>query len=212
MAQPAGFAEATFRFALAGGDGEANVVLGLDTPAANVDVANRIRSAWQSEILQPVQGNNVTYLGVRVAFGQDGGDDLVFEIPADGAIPVIGGQGAANMTPNNAILVRKLTGLGGRRNRGRMYIPGVPEGSYDNSGIILPGAKVQIQAALDAFVEDLGLAGLGGPSTIVILHPARPGYFRRDGTFYDGVPAAPPTPVTALLVDDRIASQRKRNR
>ena len=94
------------------------------------------------------------------------------------------------MTPQVAYLVKKLTALGGRRNRGRFYLPGVVESKVDGAGNVLGAFQTTIQTSMDDFMTDTGAADIG----VVILHS-------------DG---GTPTDVTSLQVEPKVATQRRR--
>jgi hypothetical protein len=104
-----------------------------------------------------------------------------------------GGAGAsAQSAPNVAMLVQKGTNLGGRKGRGRLFIPGVPEASVDPSGIIAAGTITALNAVLGDFITDLQTNDV----PMVLLHS--------DSTT--------PTPVTSLNINATAATQRRRLR
>jgi len=98
-----------------------------------------------------------------------------------------------------ATLIRKNTNLGGRRNTGRLFWPGLGENQILEGGAIDSAYKAAAQAACDQFL--LNLTGAGGPDTdpvpMVILHT--------------GSSAQPPEVLT-LAVQSRAATQRRRQR
>ena len=151
---------------------------------------NNIVQAWQTAI-RPCVSSSVTLNGGYVLWGQDGGD-----LRIDSTIAVQAGTGGAtNLPPNTALLVRKLTGLGGRRNRGRMFIPGVPNTNVTSAGAIggatLPTYQTAIDAARTAVVATAEV-------TAVAL-------------FHDSAPFAPTT-ITTLEAQALVATQRRRLR
>lgn len=93
-----------------------------------------------------------------------------------------------------AILVRKRTASGGRRNAGRMFVPFVSglETDVDPRGIILSTTITSLQTKWNDVLS--GLDGLGLP--MVILH---------DESF-----GLTPTVVTALVVAGTVGTQRRR--
>jgi hypothetical protein len=106
--------------------------------------------------------------------------------------------GSATQTllpPNNAMLVRKITNLGGATNRGRLYIPPfkLAEANVTNAGVILTAAINTIQGQLDALWTAFTTAGLDP----VLLHTD---------------PLETPTPVLAFALQTTIATQRRRLR
>jgi hypothetical protein len=104
---------------------------------------------------------------------------------------------------NSATLVHKRTSLGGARGRGRLYVPGVPEGEVSPTGILVAAWRTTLGASFTSFLAAIE-AAIPGPNTgMVLLHQSV-------GTPPPGFP--PPTIVTALTVDPRIATQRRRLR
>lgn len=115
------------------------------------------------------------------------------------------GQGSGAVTgetmpPNVSLLVRKTTARGGRRGRGRMYLPWVlRDDGVDDVGNVNSGPLANLQTAADDYLT--GLLALSDPAPMVILHSA-------GGSTAPGTPNA----VTGLVVDQRIATQRRRLR
>lgn len=103
-----------------------------------------------------------------------------------------GGSGEAPLPPNTAYLLTKRTDLGGRMNRGRMYLPGATEGSVDTGGILSQTRFNGLTVAATALLD--GLVGLESP--MVILHSS----------------VSDPTPVTSLQPSSVVATQRRRLR
>ena len=93
-----------------------------------------------------------------------------------------GTDGGALLPPNSAVLVRKLTSLGGRGGRGRAYLPGISSisGSLDSSGAFSGAAASAVSA--------------GAP--LVLLHS--------DSTA--------PTLISSFDCEPKIATQRRRLR
>lgn len=109
-------------------------------------------------------------------------------------------QGAGNVNPlpsNCAYLVKKNTSIGGRRNRGRMFLPPFMdiEGNVSPTGTITSNLST-LQARLDAFYTNLTAATPGLDLSPVLFHS-------------DG---GSPTPVTGLTLASLIATQRTRMR
>jgi hypothetical protein len=102
----------------------------------------------------------------------------------------------APLTPNTAVLVQKRTILGGRSNRGRFYVPGLPEDSVDGSGSILLTPLTALQAGANNYLA----AAQAAPEVenLVVLH--------------DQLVVGPPTPVTSLQVQTLVGTQRRRLR
>lgn len=145
----------------------------------------------------PILSSNYSIQGLRMSIAQDG-DPLVFtsEDPTFGARP-----GGSEEPPQIAALVRKNTGVGGRRNRGRWYLPGVlNDADVDMTGGITTTRRTAIQDQMNllfsAFSASNNITGM------VILHSW--------DTATPPVPAPNPTPVAALAVQQFVGTQRRR--
>lgn len=107
-----------------------------------------------------------------------------------------GDNGAANTPPDSpqvALLVKKVTAGGGRQQRGRMFLPIISESVTDAGGVVNAGALAPYQQAVTDWLNDLSTRQV----PMVLLHNAV---------------EIVPTPVTALTVDARTATQRRRIR
>ncbi len=105
-------------------------------------------------------------------------------------------NGAGNNTPDSpqvAALVKKITAGGGRQSRGRMFLPVVAESQTDAGGLLTEVTRNALQNAMNAFLTDLTIREV----PMVLLHNAV---------------EIVPTPVTALTLDVRVATQRRRLR
>jgi len=135
--------------------------------------------------------NGCSFNRVRVALGVMDGEDIVHDAP----ISVAGTLGTAVLPSNCACLVHKRTARGGRRGRGRLFLPWVlPEGLVAENGIITGSEQVLIQTAVSAWHADLSTRGV----PMVLLHQA--------GASSEG----PPDAVTSLSVDGMVSTQRRR--
>jgi len=193
---PAGFAQASVQ--LDAGFLQRNafvtwgVQLGLNgiTPQG----ADQVIDAFVAGIGQHMD-SQVT-IGPLTLRGGDKNNPLLAVSTADHTVP--GGQGSIiSLPPNVAVLVNKRTNIGGRRGRGRMFLPFyVSTTDVDQGGTILTNRLDVITAAVTVFHDEL--ANVGMP--MVLLHS--PGV----STIKD------PTPVTSLDVDTRVSTQRRRLR
>lgn len=102
--------------------------------------------------------------------------------------------------PNNcAYLIRKRTDAAGRRGRGRFYLPGVAEANVSPTGVLDGVLLPEANTAAAAFLT--GVQALTSVQDMVVLHRS------------EGLGTEPaPTPVTSLVADTRIATQRRRLR
>lgn len=147
--------------------------------------------AWADNILVG-QANFVTLARTDVLYN-DGDPDNLLVFTHDGSAT---GSGTGGYLPqNNAMLIRKVSGLAGRKNRGRIYVPyAASEDATDNYGNIGGAALSDQQGRADAFLSDA--TSLTPVYGLVILHSA----------------AGDPTDLTNLSVQGRIATQRRRLR
>lgn len=101
--------------------------------------------------------------------------------------------------PNVAMIVAKVTGLSGRRNRGRFFLPAyVDETNVDNRGRIDNTSINAAQTILDAWMADLEAITVGSvaATNMVVLHSTPP--------------AAPAPVVLRLIPQPIVGSQRRR--
>jgi hypothetical protein len=110
----------------------------------------------------------------------------------------VGANAEAMPPPNTSVLVRKITGLGGRRGRGRFYWPGfsVQGGSATAAGTFSSADAGIIGGAVQDFLDELLNDVVSGPFPPMLLHSD----------------ALAPTPITSVLCDTRFATQRRRLR
>lgn len=137
------------------------------------------------------------------------GFDLLTETTLDPqVINNPGTASAANlMPPNVCALINEKTGERGKRNRGRMYWPGVlAEADVDNAGAIDPTTIENLQET----AEFLQTALDSNDCTLVILHR----YTWPTGDPDPGPPAGfpDPTPVATIVASGTAATQRRRLR
>jgi hypothetical protein len=110
------------------------------------------------------------------------------------------GASTASPLPSNcAWLVHKYTGLAGRANQGRVYYPGPPESAVDILGNISNDQFGFMNSGLATYLTAIN--NIAAIDTMVLVHYPRVGNI-----------APEPTPVTSLLLDPRIATQRNRMR
>lgn len=198
---PPGFVQAVYEFTRSG-DTETMVVtcgheIDTGSGANHEEAADDLFFAMAEEVM-PNASTVTTLQGVTVYVGQDGGPPLVL---TSSSVPVSGPNSAQLVPQNTAVLVRKRTDAAGRRGRGRFYFPEVGEESVDNVGNLSSASLASWQAAFDAWHEYL-TAGVGARLyPPVILHRS------------EGIGAEPPpTPITRMVVDERVATQRRRLR
>lgn len=169
------------------------VVLGLKVIGAPdpLDVAEELYSAWNTGWATADMDNSWTILGTQVTLGAGVDPGLSAEFPVNAA----GGTNLSCPPPNCCILVKKTSAVGGRANQGRMYVPAgyMAEGDVDEGGNISGAA----------------FSGWTGNNT-AFLSAVQGGTFMNElGILHELVPSAPTT-VTSLVVQSKIATQRRR--
>lgn len=190
---PAGVARVTMGHIRAGDPEQMLNVFGvlLDTDADTT--YTDVFTAWDTH-LRPQIASSITLAQVTIEVGTITGAPpyLTFEFNPNAA-----GEGSAYALtpPNTAILVKKQTGTPGRQGRGRLYWPVVGESFADNIGTLDGAVQSDLQNAFDAFLAALATAGVD----MQLLHTA-------------GEAITDPSTVTALIVDSRVATQRRRLR
>lgn len=102
------------------------------------------------------------------------------------------GGSANSESPQCAVLVRKVTGFAGRRNRGRFYVPGPNSDDINSDGVLTSGAVTSWQSASTGWFNSMVAAGFDP----VINH--------------DDLSVL--TTVTAYAVQAKTATQRRRIR
>jgi hypothetical protein len=141
--------------------------------------------------------SQVQLQSTRVALGTDGSEDIIGTSPQLVACTSAGTSGP----PNVALLVHKRSARGGRRGRGRMYIPWA-KGSTNitEAGVFQAADLTAVNAAVAAWATAVNASV--GP--IVLLHrPSSP------GTVHPTTPGAPNV-VTSFVADPLVGTQRRR--
>lgn len=163
---------------------------GVTDPVA---VAEEVRQDWIGAWPAAALSNQNVFQGVSVTMGSDGGDGPTGE----SIVPVAGTSSSQALPSNCALLVRKATSFGGRRNRGRMYLPSgyLAEGTVDQNGIINGAVLTSLQNQMNAFYS--AITAEGNADLPVILHSSSP---------------ATPTQINSFQVQQKIATQRRRLR
>lgn len=194
MPIPAGFVTLTYRFIRAG-DPE-NMVTQLsyawDGSTPYQDIADDAAAAWVDSDMKGITTSETQLVGLQATFGTVGPGDLSVETSLFAQF----GDGDPPALPNNcALLVRKLSALGGRKNRGRSFYPDVQGAATFSNGDIDPAVLGNFQSAWDDWMTNLD--GVTGLEEAVILHSD---------------PLDAPTPITSWVVAGKIATQRRRMR
>lgn len=188
MIIPVGYGQINLFFTGSAAPRGAQITFGIENVLAGTaaDVAAVVGTTWASDV-NPDLATTITFSGCKCKLGpNDTGDEAL--IP----FAVAGTASSQNYSPQVAGLVTKLTSLGGRKGRGRLFVPGLTEGDTDGDGKFNSGTLGDWQTKFDTFLDDLTSAD----TPMVLLH--------NDATA--------PTTVTALVVNQLFASQRRRIR
>lgn len=152
------------------------------------DLGTAFHTALDDELV-----DEMTLIKVKSTEGNDGSP-----IITEANMALDFSNSGAPLLPNTAVLVRKNTGVGGRSQRGRMYIPGYRAESVFSYGVIDPTNVLSLQGAITDVFENF--VGLGAPWGVpVLLHTT-------------DAPDTTPTELVSLTVEARLATQRRRLR
>jgi len=189
MVIPAGYGQINWIYGGAAQPNGAQTTCGVDVSGLLTDPEDALvllASGWSTGWGSVVNGST-SLVGLRLKFGPDETGpfyELSTNLPGAGA--------GAGMTPAVAVLVKKITALGGRKGRGRMFIPSPDEDAAGGNGVLSPTPLLDWQDAADDVYNSL--VGMDLPP--VVLHT--------DSTT--------PTPITSFQVAGTVATQRRRQR
>lgn len=192
---PPGQSLGLLRWSVAGDAEEMICTIGFGAEGLTVqeEADHLYLAATQATSLTPLGAMNQpwTFVGTTVYQRGLGGDPVV----AFHNQPLTATAGSATALPSNcALLVKKITATAGRRGRGRFFPPPalIDEGGVDTNGTINSATYTTINNRVISFYGNLGIQGLN------------PLLFHADGS--------EATPITSLVLDTRIATQRTRMR
>lgn len=191
---PTGFVQFNFHLQLIGDPEDMICTVAAHTDAVTTSarqaVCNEMFDNWADNLL-PQQCNAYSLTHVEGLFGAAGGNVEVLSTRTTS----VGGRAANALPQNCAVLIRKLAALGGRRNRGRFYVPGVDDTDILSNGALDPTRRTAWQTAANNFY--LGFDSALDVGLPVVLHTEAP---------FD------PTDVEQFFVDNTAATQRRRMR
>ena len=149
---------------------------------------------WFDAALKFQMANDVSLESINVLDLEDAAGP---SINISGGLPITGTNNDLPAPNNVAGVVSFLTDQRGRSYRGRNYVPGIPEPSWQDSISMTTGAAAALAAAY-ADLEDVATAT--GAEHVVV------------SKYHDKAPrvAGIATPVTAYRVDTKFDSQRRR--
>ncbi len=168
------------------------MTFGIDvgsTPSSDPTIANDVLNAFQAALAAKIDVS-VTLGPCHLAIGQDDGSS----INVVGSTTYAGASVVTSVPPAVAFLIRKTTATGGKRGRGRFYLPwAIATANLDEGGNIAGASVTAMQSAVTSFLTTLATGGIATP--MVLLHQ---------------VGSSTPSLVTALTADPRAATQRRR--
>lgn len=191
---PVGFGQMTVKWRFTGATRDSVVVIGYDPPTVDPGAHATAIHGILVAASRPCNAASMivgwSYVGVSCTEMDDAGP-LTAEFPG----LVDGSRAGQAITPNVAMLIRKVTASGGRRNRGRIFTPPtyVLESEVDIAGLINATPRGVLGTMWNGVRTDMATAGFPW----VIFHGAAP---------------FTPTPVTNLVTDSIVATQRRRLR
>lgn len=180
---PAGYSRINFNFAPVWGGGSSPTFgFGVNRPPSSV-LVNDYYDMW-TVVLQPLVNSGVTLNSITARNNVGYAERLVGQN---------GARTSESQPPQVAALIRLSTGLIGRANRGRIYVPFVlPDSAVGGAGDIDPGWMDELESISDAIAS----YGDDSGAELQILHSTE----------------RAPTPVTSRSVSNQVATQRRRNR
>ncbi len=188
MTIPVGYGQAAMVVTSTAISGEAIITLGFANPDDHTaaEAAAAVGDAMRDAAIQGMT-SDATVVECRVKLGPDDtGPSAVFAL---GSAGVASSDGPPAMT---ATLVRKITDLGGRKGRGRFFLPSPPENALGSDGRWGSGNVGDWNDDWAACKLAMEIAGFSP----VLLHSD----------------ATTPTEIVSFEVDSRPGTQRRRNR
>lgn len=172
----------------------------------SVTMADALHQAFTSNIL-PQLSTSVQTASVLLKQGPDATGNSVEWDESD-----TGGLAGATASPQVAAIVHKTTATGGRRGRGRLFLPGMLEANVSETGLLDATYATTLGSALVSWLSAVNATANVGQ--MALEH--EPPY---EWQIVDGQPrrvatgdAPVPTLITALSLDSRVGTQRRRNR
>lgn len=190
---PPGYAECSMEFWLAGYLRPAVITQGFKitgSVGSSYNVADQFDLAFANSF-KALFDSNVTMRNAKAVIGQDGSDPIVQVSTTQTA----GTSSRESTAPALALMVTKNTNLGGRKHRGRNYMPwALADSDVAENGAVNPTRLTSWAAALDEYMDYII-----GPTTDLLDEPV---ILHTDPTV--------PTPVTSFTPNPAIRTQRRR--
>lgn len=165
-------------------------------------IVNNFQTHFNTD-LKALFDDNVTIQKPFISLG----DGSTTPSQAVGAAVTVAGTraGIVSAPPQVSVIWRKFSTVGGRKNRGRTYIPWIlATGDVSEAGVVLAGTLTTIQTATNTFLSHLA----GDPNPMVIPNKT----LALDGStgkyFVTAITAGPT--VASITVENVIGTQRRR--
>lgn len=197
---PVGFGQCRFKFSVVGRPNIMGVTLGIEAEPDDGEIdALFLNESFKNDILDDGAGMGTfwTYLGVDYTLTQSFGDPELHTVPET----VTGSLTPSSSPPNCSMLITKRTTNGGRKMRGRLFMPPamLNDVDVDQAGNIAGAVVTAHQTLWNTFLQTLN-DGLRFPT---LFHQFDPDL---------GEVGETPTRITQFVVQPRIATQRRRLR
>lgn len=167
----------------------------LGTETGGLNLADAFHEAF-AEAFRTRMDSNVTLRNARAVVGQDGADPLVF----DSNLSVAGSGGRESVAPALSLMLDKRTGIGGRRNRGRMYFPwALADSEVSEQGAVSGTPLTQWSTACANFMAEMKAIG-NSPGTHLFDFPV----------LLHSDELATPTEITTMVPNPVIRTQKQR--
>lgn len=161
--------------------------------------AEYFHTQWCSYILAQ-QTEDITCTKTLFKAGpNEDGPSAEFSDPTNGTLT------GSSTSPAISALIKKGTALGGKKHRGRLYLPSMREADVNESGLITSGQVDELQNVFNGWRAQLE----GDDYLLVLLHA----YLLDDND--EPLPEnqqTEPDTITSLTVDPVVATQRRRQR
>jgi hypothetical protein len=189
MTIPTGYGQASIFFVGNGAPHGAAITFGFKNNADQTaqECAADVVHCWTTSGIMGNLSGSVATTKVRVKLGPDETGNF-----HEQAMSIGGGLATTNTPPNVAFLLKKQTNLGGRKGRGRCYLPGVLEADVNADGGIIAARQTNLgvdaaEVLAEMIVRDIPMVLLHGDATT-------------------------PSTVAAWTLDPLVATQRRRLR
>jgi len=135
-----------------------------DDPVQMQAQADAIRGSWSS-LMAPISNVQLTLESITFVFN---GDLPIYSIEVPFTLGPVAGSNPGQVIPTQAALLVTTVHSGGKPNRGRLYLPGMVEGSLDAQGRFDASTRADAHDWVESLADGVGAAG-----SIIFLRIAR---------------------------------------